>query len=233
MFSTRYDSNKRFYGLKKLNFNSSVWDDSLLRERLGYGMFRDMNVHASRAGHALLTSMAIFSGSSHGGRWTDALLTINFRQRQRQPVQRMLANVDRFHLLQRLPEDQQDDTGCVRHGVIRDRRLIATDATLPGVIAKYNDVDYLMRYLAVDRGIAANDGIMAFWVMQAGLVITTIIGIRTKRRITFWLIPWDMYSTFNPLDPSGLGAGLGSATRRLYDSVRVLEYWDVLSCTGL
>jgi len=48
-----YDSNKRFYGLKKLNLNSSVWDDSLMRERLSYSLFREMNVHTSRATPAL------------------------------------------------------------------------------------------------------------------------------------------------------------------------------------
>jgi spore coat protein H len=49
-----YDRDQRFFGLRKLNFNSSVRDPSLMHEVVGYRLFRDMGVPAPRASHASL-----------------------------------------------------------------------------------------------------------------------------------------------------------------------------------
>ncbi|MET0388777.1 MAG: CotH kinase family protein [Polyangiales bacterium] len=48
------DPEGRFFGLKKLLFHAMNNDPSQLRERLGYAMFREMGVPASRASHAVL-----------------------------------------------------------------------------------------------------------------------------------------------------------------------------------
>ncbi|HEU5058313.1 MAG TPA: CotH kinase family protein, partial [Kofleriaceae bacterium] len=50
-----YDRDQRFFGVRKLNFNSSVRDPSLMHEVVGYRLFRDMGVPAPRASHATLT----------------------------------------------------------------------------------------------------------------------------------------------------------------------------------
>ncbi len=117
-----YDSTKRFYGLKKLNFNSSVWDDSLLRERLGYGMFRDMNVVAARAGHALLylngDYLGVFSMVEEvDGRFTDNRFQGNGNGNLYKECWPTSTDPS---LLHRMPADQQGHTGCIRHGGIWD-----------------------------------------------------------------------------------------------------------------
>jgi spore coat protein CotH len=48
----RVDPDARFYGLKKLNFHSMDRDPSMLRDRLGYSLFREFGVAAPRAMHA-------------------------------------------------------------------------------------------------------------------------------------------------------------------------------------
>ncbi len=50
----KYDKSLRYHGLKRLNFNSMMYDPSALRERLAYSIFRDMDVITSRACHARL-----------------------------------------------------------------------------------------------------------------------------------------------------------------------------------
>ncbi len=50
----RVDAAGRVDGLKKLNLHAMAADPSKLRERLGYSLFRDMNVLAPRAVHARL-----------------------------------------------------------------------------------------------------------------------------------------------------------------------------------
>jgi hypothetical protein len=50
----KYDRCGRFYGLRRLVFNSSIRDSTLMRERLAYNFLRDLGLKASRASHAKL-----------------------------------------------------------------------------------------------------------------------------------------------------------------------------------
>ncbi|MBN2196892.1 MAG: CotH kinase family protein, partial [Polyangiaceae bacterium] len=49
-----YDPEARFFGLKRLNFNSMSYDDTKLRERLVYSMFNDFGVGTARTAYAKL-----------------------------------------------------------------------------------------------------------------------------------------------------------------------------------
>lgn len=53
---------ERFYGLKKLQFHSMNLDESMMRDRLGYHLFREMGVPAPRAVHARLLINGDFAG---------------------------------------------------------------------------------------------------------------------------------------------------------------------------
>jgi spore coat protein CotH len=58
----RYDDNARLDGLKKLNLHAMAADPSKMRERLGYSLYRDMNLLAPRAVHARV----FINGEYHG-----------------------------------------------------------------------------------------------------------------------------------------------------------------------
>src|SRR4029077_17221090 len=58
----RVDSKLRFHGLKKLNLHSMGRDMSMMRERLGYGLFREFGIAAPRAMHARV----LFNGELEG-----------------------------------------------------------------------------------------------------------------------------------------------------------------------
>jgi len=198
-----YDSNKRFYGLKKLNFNSSVWDDSLMRERLSYSLFREMNVPTSRATHALLYINGDFWGvfsmiEEIDGRFADYNFPGKGNGNLFKECWPTSTNSTYYSKCLKTNQAANDVSGMLAFG---SDIAAATDATLPTVIAKYTDVDYLMRYLAVDRGIAANDGIMAFWSDSTWVSNHNFYWYQDESAAKFWLIPWDMYSTFNPLTP--------------------------------
>ena len=59
------DDTVRYHGLKRLNFHSLRHDPSLMHDRLGYAMFRDMGIDVPRASHATLQvngeSLGVFS----------------------------------------------------------------------------------------------------------------------------------------------------------------------------
>ena len=56
------DSNDEFLGVRKLQFHSMNRDDSQLRERLGYWLWREMGVAAPRATHARVLINGEFAG---------------------------------------------------------------------------------------------------------------------------------------------------------------------------
>jgi len=49
-----YEPSQHFYGLKHLNFHGYHWDDSYMKERLSYDLYRAMGIVAPRAAWALL-----------------------------------------------------------------------------------------------------------------------------------------------------------------------------------
>ena len=51
---SEYDTDRRFYGLKRLNFQSYRYDDSYLKEKLAYETYRAMSIVAPRASWAVL-----------------------------------------------------------------------------------------------------------------------------------------------------------------------------------
>jgi hypothetical protein len=194
-----YDDQKRFYGLKKLNFNSSVYDDSLMHERLGYSLFRDMGIYASRDSHALLYLNGEFLGVFSMIEEVDGRFTNN---RFAKPGDGNLykecwpTSADSAYYTDCLKTNEEvgDVSGMVAFG---SAVLSASDADLPSVIEQYNDIDYLMRYLAVDRGIHADDGIMTFYAGSNH----NYYWYQEENVAQFWLIPWDMYSTFSLSTP--------------------------------
>lgn len=71
-----FNSKKRFYGLKRLNFHSMNDDSSMMKERLAYSIFRDMGIFTSRVTHAKVYINNEFMGvfalvEQIDGRFTD------------------------------------------------------------------------------------------------------------------------------------------------------------------
>ena len=58
----QFEKGQRFLGLRKIMLNNSVQDESYMREGLGYELFRQAGLPASRVGHANL----IINGESYG-----------------------------------------------------------------------------------------------------------------------------------------------------------------------
>jgi len=58
----KYDRCGRFHGLRRINFNSSIVDKSLMRERITWNLMRDVGLRASQASHALVSVNGISLG---------------------------------------------------------------------------------------------------------------------------------------------------------------------------
>ncbi len=197
----KYDKELRFYGLKRLNFNSMHYDVTALHERLAYTVFADMGVPTSRATHARLVINGEYKGLFSLVEQIDG----SFVKRQ------FPDNSDGHLYKERWPAT--DDSAYYTRGLRTNRRTAnsgafvdfynelssANDEELPTVISKYNDVDHLMRYMAVDRAISNWDGVTAFYPTKSegfeGFVSHNYYWYQEEGKPLFTLLPWDMDGT--------------------------------------
>jgi len=77
-----FEDGGRFHGIERLTFNNMRYDYSMLHERLGYAVYRELGVPASRAAHATLAINGALYGlytnlesvdEDMAGRWFDDL----------------------------------------------------------------------------------------------------------------------------------------------------------------
>ena len=75
--------------------------------------------------------------------------------------------------------------------------MAADDAHLPKALAVYMDIDYLLRYMAVDFAIANWDGITTFYCGLTWACLNHNYYVYQEEELPFfWLIPWDLEATF-------------------------------------
>jgi spore coat protein H len=211
-FKVRFDfadPTKRFLSLARMNFHSMIDDPSLMHERLNAKFFADMEVVAPRVNHAQIT----INGENKG-------------------LFALVEDVDQIFVQDRFkpggngnlykeawPNDVDPDaydTALETNTTVRNHAGMVAFAQglsaampfeLPGVLNHFADVDYLFRYLAVDRAISNYDGFTAFYCDDLGHTCSNhnyywyqVDGPQPR----FWLIPWDLGDSLalkTPMDP--------------------------------
>jgi spore coat protein H len=199
-----YLPEQRFFGLKRLNFNSMVLDPSLLRERLAYRLFRELGVVAPRAVHATLSvngeALGVFSlVEAVDGRFTDD----HFAGGDGNLYKEAWPDTDDASFLDahlETNEEQADHSRLLQfHAELAD----ASDEELPGVVARYMDLDRLFAYLAVDTSIADWDGVSTFYCYAGAAECENhnYYLYQHENDARFTLIPWDLDNTFVQTTP--------------------------------
>lgn len=196
---------QRFFGLKRLNFNSMVLDDSQLRERLAYRLFQEMGVVAPRAVHARL----VVNGEDQGlftlvesvdGTFTD----LHFEGGDGNLYKEQWPNTEDEGLLQSRLETNEETAS---HELLREFSAELAGAAardLAEVVGRYTDADELLAYLAVDRTIQDWDGMMTFYCYDGDACENHNYYLyQHEYEPKFTVIPWDLDNTFDlstPLD---------------------------------
>ena len=192
------DEEARFFGLKKLNFHAMIQDKSFLHDRLGYSLFRDHGVAASRAVHARVLingkleglfiaveqvdgrfTRARFGEGGEGNVYKEAWVTMDT---QADYIESLETNKRENPSVQRMLDFQS---------TVRSR----------GDLTRFIDPDYLLRYLAVDRVIINDDGMLHFYcdVSSPNYPGTShnFYWYEATAGDRFWLIPWDLDLAFD------------------------------------
>jgi hypothetical protein len=197
-----YDDSQRFFGLKRLNFNSMWADKSWLHERLAYQLYRDMGIDAPRAGHARIIvnddDRGIFSLVEQiDGRFTDDRFAGGDGNlyKEQWPI---VGNADQLSTTLETNEEVADHSVMIR--MYRELAAAAPEA-LPDVLGRYWDIDQLLAHLAVDRTITNWDGATGFYCRGGGCYNHNYYLYQHEHEDRFSLIPWDLDNTFRPITP--------------------------------
>ncbi|HTM20253.1 MAG TPA: CotH kinase family protein [Kofleriaceae bacterium] len=159
-----YDNDGRFYSMRRLNFNSSVRDQSEMREVITYSLFRGMGLPAPRASHATLS----VNGDPQG-------LFVMVEDLDKEYIQDhwtmdegnlykavwpQWTDADMYRSA--LDTNEGATTDVSRMLQLQQAIAQSTDATFPANVAGKIDLQHLARYLAVDRATRNIDSIRTF-----------------------------------------------------------------------
>jgi spore coat protein CotH len=193
----RYVEDQRFYGLKRLSFHAYRHDDSRMKERLAYDLYRAMGVVAPRAAWAVLRvngeSLGLYGmveqldGRFTNDRWPatpDGNLYKELWPTVTDPVAVAAAL------------ETNEETGDVSPFLTFSETFTsANEEELLPTLAEFMDLDYLARYMAVDDAVASYDGVTYFWTDGVSNSNHNFY-IYEEGPEKYWLIPWDVESTF-------------------------------------
>ena len=221
-----YDSKGIFFGVKKLMFHSMNNDDSLMKERLGYWLYRQMGVPASRAVHARLlingkyqgvflnleevdgsfakSHFADGDGNLYKEVWPTAaagLATPPSAERFRSGLQTNKDSMPSFDRALEFGRAVMQPAGDARARGIQDWMSVANS----------------VRFVAVDRMIRADDGPAHFFCENGSCDNHNFFLYEEQKSPRLWLIPWDLDHAFI------VGGPLANGTDTF---LRVLTEWN-------
>jgi hypothetical protein len=197
------DAAARFYGLKKLNFHSMNADPSMLRDRLGYQLYREMGVAAPRAVHARVLINGQLEGLFIAVEQIDSRFSrAHFSDGGQGNVYKEVWPMhDELTPYMDALETNQDDMPSVQ-GLLDFKRAIDQSSA---AAESFFDREYMMRYLAVDRVIINDDGVLHFWCNEltgqgnnpGEFGNHNYYWYEETAAPRFWLIPWDLDHSFD------------------------------------
>ena len=223
------DPQGRFFGLKKLQFHAMNHDPSMMRERVGYMMFRKRGVPAPRAAHVRLLVNGALSGVYVNVEYIDGRFTRshfsdgegNLYKEAWPTFSADQATTTAQSLLDAL-RTNEDQNPSVDKMIEFGQAVMSTDGDdRAATIASWMHVDTTMRMVAVDRAIRADDGLFHFYC--GGLCSNHNYYVYEEQLSNrLWVIPWDLDNAFVVIRAPGLNA----------DSfVKVVDEWDDHSVT--
>lgn len=221
-----YDSKGRFYGMKKLMFHSMNNDASLMRERLGYWLFRQMGVPAPRAVHARLLINGKYQGmflnvESIDDRFTKSRFSDSdgnlYKEVWPTSIEGLTAPLSAERWKSGL-EDSGDKNPTFDKVLDFGRSVMQENGDARArAVQERMSIANTMRFVAVDRTIRADDGSAHFYCIDGGCGNHNFYLYEEQKSPRFWLIPWDLDSAFVV---SGSLAEVGDSFQR------VLTEWN-------
>lgn len=199
----KYDPEGRFFGVKKLQFHAMNSDGSLMRERLGYWLFRQMGIAAPRVVHTRLTingeRVGLYANVEYiDGRFTRSRFADgkgNLYKEVWPTWNEMTPPLSEEALLAGLRTNEDEDPSVQKVLTFSDG-MQGTSETRAETLASWMRIPYVSRFIAVDRTIGADDGPFHYYCSQLGCQNHNFYMYEEADDDRLWLIPWDLDNAF-------------------------------------
>jgi spore coat protein CotH len=196
---SEYVEDRRFLGLKRINLHSLEKDATKVLDCMNYDVFRAMGVLAPRCAFAFV----YLNGDPLGlyglveqvdGRFTDS----RFKQGNGNLYKEAWPASELGTYYQNHLKTNGDTAEHDLFVEFASEMSAAGDAALPETLGRWMDLDYLIRYMAVDFAIANWDGITTFFCGETGDCSNHNYYIyQEEDRARFWLVPWDLEASLS------------------------------------
>lgn len=206
------DSNAEFYGVRKVLLHSQNLDPTLMHERLGYWLFREMGVPAPRSTHARVMINGEYVGvfgltEEIDGRFTRENFDDGSGNLYKEvwPFDATGNPHSDAYLLAGLETNEDDNpTAAIMTGFANELASASPENALE-VIAQWVDVETLLRTFVVDRAIQNNDGPL-HWYCFGPCAPHNFYWYEEPTLQQVTLIPWDLDNAFDNLVGGRTGA---------------------------
>ena len=205
----KYNDSARFFSLKRLNLHAMADDQSKMHEMLCYGLFREMGIYAPRTVY-----VKVFLNNSLWGLFTAVEEPDGRFTKSRWPsfgdgnlYKETWPNRLTYHYYEDGLVTNDKPTDSIK-GLRMSALFLAITAsskeTFVQNVSPFLDLDYWLRYIAVDRAIHNADGVMTWyydpqskWIGNHNFYLYEEENPGGK----IWLLPWDLPATLTKTDP--------------------------------
>jgi len=197
------DEDKRFFGMKRLNFNSMIRDPTKMAENISYGLFREMGVPTSRTGWAVLKVNGVSQGlfalvEEIDGRFTDDRWPGDGDGNLYKEV--WPQNSSEAYYVGGF--DLNDETATHEQMVaFADAMQSAAPEDLLDVLDEWTDLDHLYNYMAANDAVMNWDGVTSWGGGGGDFGPHNFFWYQHETSNQFTLIPWDLDNTMQPRQP--------------------------------
>ena len=206
---------ERFYDLKKLQFHSQNLDPSLMHERLGYWLFKSMDVEAPRSVHARLVINGELSGlyaltEQIDGAFTDYHFDDKDGNVYKEvwPLYMDGKPMNPQSLISALKTNEDENPSTAIMSGFGDKLSNAETGDVQNVISEYMDINKVLSLVVVDRTIRHDDGFLHWYCDEGGCSSHNFYWYEEPNNQKINLIPWDLDNAFenimrnaNPVTP--------------------------------
>ena len=206
---------ERFYDLKKLQFHSQNLDPSLMHERLGYWLFKSMDVEAPRSVHARLVINGELSGlyaltEQIDGAFTDYHFDDKDGNVYKEvwPLYMNGKPMNPQSLISALKTNEDENPSTAIMSGFGDKLSNAETGDVQNVISEYMDINKVLSLVVVDRTIRHDDGFLHWYCDEGGCSSHNFYWYEEPNNQKINLIPWDLDNAFenimrnaNPVTP--------------------------------
>lgn len=204
-----YDDDGRFMGLKKLQFTSMNHDPSLMKERLGYWLYREMGVPAPRAVHAkiringelvgLFANVEDIDDVYTRSRFADGGEGNLYKERWPSGSSHAPPTTEAY-FLEGLKTNKHHDPSVAKIHTFATAVTSSDPNARAGAIAHWLDVPNMLTAFAVDRAIRADDGPLHYYCFPAAgsfeCINHNFFFYEETTADRLWMIPWDLDDAF-------------------------------------